>query len=220
MQYSVFQLYSKTEDSTCPRAHGNQILLSHFLCVVQPGMSWWQAELNVIAGTMIILIPMVLNGYPGTKYGIPFPVVVRSSFGIQGAHIAGLLRGLVACGWFGINTWICADAISTLLIKLIPAVGKLSPLPVLGITFLQFSSYLFFWLIQVSLNIKVMLFKPYMGFTLHIWWPTHMSVTCWAQYLPLPITFNTNACIYLSFPPCCSPFVAMEYVLITQSLYP
>lgn len=117
-------------------------------------MSWWQAVLTVTIGNAIVLIPMLLNGYPGTKYGIPFPVLVRSSFGIRGAHIAALLRGLVACGWFGIQTWIGADAISQLFIKIAPALGELSPLPVLDITSLQFSCYIFFWLAQVRPSIN------------------------------------------------------------------
>src|SRR5262249_33270464 len=65
------------------------------------GMNWWQAVLTIFLGNVIVLIPMVLNAHAGTKYGIPFPVYCRASFGILGANVPALLRALVACGWFG-----------------------------------------------------------------------------------------------------------------------
>jgi NCS1 family nucleobase:cation symporter-1 len=70
------------------------------------GMNWWQAILTIFLGNSIVLIPMILNGHAGAKYGIPFPVLVRSSFGTKGANIPAMLRAIVACGWFGIQTWI------------------------------------------------------------------------------------------------------------------
>lgn len=70
------------------------------------GMNWWQAILTIFLGNCIVLIPMVLNGHAGARYGIPFPVFVRASFGTKGANIPAMLRAIVACGWFGIQTWI------------------------------------------------------------------------------------------------------------------
>ncbi len=70
------------------------------------GMNWWQAVLTIFLGNTIVLIPMILNGHAGAKYGIPFPVFVRASFGTKGANIPAMLRAIVACGWFGIQTWI------------------------------------------------------------------------------------------------------------------
>src|SRR6187455_217956 len=70
------------------------------------GMNWWQAILTTFLGNTIVLIPMILNGHAGTKYGIPFPVFARASFGTRGANIPAMLRAIVACGWFGIQTWI------------------------------------------------------------------------------------------------------------------
>ncbi|HAO46683.1 MAG TPA: NCS1 family nucleobase:cation symporter-1 [Ferruginibacter sp.] len=70
------------------------------------GMNWWQAILTIFLGNSIVLIPMILNGHAGAKYGIPFPVFVRASFGTKGANIPAMLRAIVACGWFGIQTWI------------------------------------------------------------------------------------------------------------------
>jgi nucleobase:cation symporter-1, NCS1 family len=74
--------------------------------LIQGGMNWWQAILTIFLGNAIVLIPMILNGHAGAKYGIPFPVLARVSFGTKGANIPALLRAIVACGWFGIQTWI------------------------------------------------------------------------------------------------------------------
>ena len=78
------------------------------------GMSWWQAMLTILLGNSIVLIPMVLNAHAGTKYGISFPVLLRTSFGTKGANIPAILRAIVACGWFGIQTWIGGQAIDAL----------------------------------------------------------------------------------------------------------
>src|SRR5688572_19289823 len=83
--------------------------------LIAQGMNWWQAVLPIFLGNVIVLIPMVLNGHAGSRYGIPFPVYCRASFGILGANIPGLLRALVACGWFGIQAWIGGWAIYKLL---------------------------------------------------------------------------------------------------------
>ena len=74
--------------------------------LIDGGMNWWQAVLTIFFGNCIVLIPMILNGHEKTKYGIPFPVFVRASFGTKGANIPAMLRAIVACGWFGIQTWI------------------------------------------------------------------------------------------------------------------
>ena len=73
--------------------------------LMQQGMTWWQAMLTILLGNVIVLVPMILNAHAGTKYGIPFPVFARASFGVMGANVPALLRALVACGWFGIQTW-------------------------------------------------------------------------------------------------------------------
>ena len=92
--------------------------------LIAAGMTWWQGLLTVSLGNLIVLIPMLLNAHPGTKYGIPFPVLVRSSFGIRGANVAAMARALVACGWFGIQTWIGALAIDTLMTTLWQRLGR------------------------------------------------------------------------------------------------
>ena len=83
--------------------------------LIAGGMNWWEAVGTILLGNLIVLAPMLLNAHAGTKYGIPFPVLVRASFGVSGANIPAVLRALVACGWFGIQTWIGGQAIYSML---------------------------------------------------------------------------------------------------------
>jgi NCS1 family nucleobase:cation symporter-1 len=89
--------------------------------LIAGGMSWKQAIGTILLGNSIVLIPMLLNAHAGAKYGIPFPVFVRASFGVRGANIPAVLRAIVACGWFGIQTWIGGQAIHSMLRILYPA---------------------------------------------------------------------------------------------------
>jgi NCS1 family nucleobase:cation symporter-1 len=89
--------------------------------LIAGGMNWWQAVGTILLGNVIVLVPMLLNAHAGTKYGIPFPVLVRASFGVRGANLPAVLRALVACGWFGIQTWIGGQAIHSMLKILWPA---------------------------------------------------------------------------------------------------
>ncbi|MFY9532397.1 MAG: NCS1 family nucleobase:cation symporter-1 [Candidatus Acidiferrales bacterium] len=88
--------------------------------MIAGGMNWKQAIFTVFLGNLIVLIPMLLNAHAGARYGIPFPVFARSSFGVLGANFPAILRALVACGWFGIQTWIGGEAINTLLAAVRP----------------------------------------------------------------------------------------------------
>src|SRR4026208_1488 len=97
--------------------------------LIAGGMSWKQAIGTILLGNLIVLIPMILNAHAGTKYGIPFPVYVRPSFGLLGANVPALLRALVACGWFGIQTWIGGWAIYKILLEFFPGWDALPPLP-------------------------------------------------------------------------------------------
>ncbi len=92
--------------------------------LIAGGMSWWQAVGTILLGNLIVLAPMLLNAHAGAKYGIPFPVFVRASFGVRGANLPALLRALVACGWFGIQTWIGGQAIHSMLQILWPAASN------------------------------------------------------------------------------------------------
>lgn len=117
--------------------------------LVAEGMSWDQAVLTIFLGNVIVLIPMLLIGHAGTKHGIPFPVLLRASFGTHGAKLPALLRGLVACGWFGIQTWVGGAAIYTIVNILSADAIKGDPLPLLGIDLGQTACFLAFWALHV-----------------------------------------------------------------------
>jgi len=104
--------------------------------LIAGGMSWWQAIATILLGNLIVLVPMLLNAHAGTKYGIPFPVFVRASFGVRGANIPAVLRALVACGWFGIQSWIGGQAIYSMLRILWPNAARLPG--GVGVCFLAF----------------------------------------------------------------------------------
>jgi NCS1 family nucleobase:cation symporter-1 len=114
--------------------------------LMQQGMRWWQAMLVILLGNAIVLIPMILNAHAGTKYGVSFPVLCRASFGVRGANVPAILRALVACGWFGIQTWIGGLALTTLLAAAWPAWAGLP-----GNIWIAFAM---FWLVQVAIIIR------------------------------------------------------------------
>ncbi|SDE47286.1 NCS1 family nucleobase:cation symporter-1 [Kordiimonas lacus] len=117
--------------------------------LVSEGMAWWQAILTVLLGNVIVLVPMILIGHAGAKHGVPFPVLLRSAFGTKGARIPALARGLVACGWFGIQTWVGGSAIYVILNGLTDNMFHGTPLPFLGIDIAQTLSFLAFWAIHL-----------------------------------------------------------------------
>src|SRR5437660_9407125 len=84
------------------------------------GMSWAQALVTILLGNTIVLVPILLNSHPGTKYGIPFPVFARAAYGTFGSNVPALMRALVACGWFGIQAWIGGEALHTFMRAIVP----------------------------------------------------------------------------------------------------
>ncbi|MBI4409129.1 MAG: NCS1 family nucleobase:cation symporter-1 [Gemmatimonadetes bacterium] len=124
--------------------------------LVDRGWTWQAAMASVVLGNLVVLLPMVLNAHAGTRYGISFPVLVRSSFGVRGAHVPALLRAGVACGWFGIQTWIGGFAIYALLVAIWPGFGRLpNLLPAwLGIDSAQFLCFLFFWALNLAFVLR------------------------------------------------------------------
>ena len=114
--------------------------------LMQQGMTWWQALLTILLGNTIVLVPMILNAHAGTKYGVSFPVLCRASFGVKGANVPAMLRALVACGWFGIQTWIGGLALNTLLSAAVPAWAGMA-----GNIWLAFA---LFWLVQVAIILR------------------------------------------------------------------
>src|SRR6266478_6390148 len=107
------------------------------------GMNWWEAILTIFLGNLIVLIPMVLNAHAGTQYGIPFPVYCRAAFGTKGANVPALLRAFVACGWFGIQTWIGGNAIYKILAIFFPSLAAAAQATFLSINLPQFLCFLF-----------------------------------------------------------------------------
>lgn len=124
--------------------------------LVDLGMAWWQGIATVVAANVILLVPLVLTGHPGARYGISFPVLARSSFGIRGAHVPTLLRAFVGCGWYGIETWIGGEAIFLLLPKFIQQSSMSRTLPWLGTSPLEFACFMVFWVAQFSIVWKGM----------------------------------------------------------------
>ncbi len=112
------------------------------------GMNWWQAILTIFLGNTIVLVPMILNGHAGAKYGIPFPVFARASFGVRGANIPAILRAIVACGWFGIQTWIGGTAIYYMIRVWVPSLPEIS-LTGLFPNMIPFICFLLFWLLNM-----------------------------------------------------------------------
>jgi nucleobase:cation symporter-1, NCS1 family len=147
--------------------------------MIKDGLNWWQAILIFFLGNTIVLIPMILNGHAGAKYGIPFPVFARASFGTKGANIPAILRALVACGWFGIQTWIGGKSIYNLIRAWTPSLAEIdthSLFPQL----LPMLCFLLFWLLNMYVIYrgvesirKLLVFKaiflPLAAFALLFW---------------------------------------------------
>lgn len=109
--------------------------------LIATGMDWKQALFTVLLGNLIVLVPMLLNAHAGAKYGIPFPVFVRAPFGVRGANLPAMLRAIVACGWFGIQSWIGGTAIHSMLAVIWPAAA--------GKDGILWACFLGFWLLNM-----------------------------------------------------------------------
>jgi len=168
------------------------------------GMNWWEAILTIFLGNAIVLIPMILNGHAGAKYGIPFPIFARASFGVRGANIAAMLRAIVACGWFGIQTWIGGFALYQMLRLSIPEIETLPQIfpTSFGLQTGPAITFFIFWLINmwvVYLGVesikKLLVFK---AFFLPV---AALALLFWAIYavhglgpiLKEPSKFKTNS---------------------------
>src|SRR5262249_55733088 len=114
------------------------------------GMNGWQALLTIGLANLIVLVPILLNAHPGTRYGIPFPVLARASFGTRGANVPAVLRALVACGWFGIQTWIGGEAVRIFVVALWPGFGELGGAArIAGLALPSALTFLVFWSLNV-----------------------------------------------------------------------
>jgi NCS1 family nucleobase:cation symporter-1 len=126
--------------------------------LVDQGWTWQTAVAAVILGNLVVLVPIALNSHAGTRYGIPFPVLARASFGVLGANVPALLRGLVACGWFGIQTWIGGWAIYKLIEAIWPGIATLPQLlpAFVGLNTGEFLCFMLFWAMNVWIVLRGM----------------------------------------------------------------
>src|SRR5215475_14522653 len=124
--------------------------------LIAKGMNWSQALITILLGNSIVLIPILLNSHPGTKYGIPFPVFARASYGTIGSNLPALMRALVACGWFGIQAWIGGEALHTFFSVVIPGWNGLLGAGFDGHSTTAWLSFLLFWGMNVWIIFKGM----------------------------------------------------------------
>jgi cytosine/uracil/thiamine/allantoin permease len=111
--------------------------------MIKTGLNWYEALIIIGLANLIITVPMVLNGHAGVKYGIPFPVIGRAAFGTKGVHLASVTRGIIACGWFGVQTWIGGLAIYAIFNAATGSTGEL------GLSIGKFIAFGIFWIINM-----------------------------------------------------------------------
>src|SRR5216117_262275 len=122
---------------------------------IEAGMNWWQAMITILLGNTIVLIPMMLNAHAGTKYGVSFPVLCRAAFGTKGANVPAILRAIVACGWFAIQTWIGGTAIDALFSVMSSGWAHLlGDATILNVALHTWIAFFLFWGIQVFIILK------------------------------------------------------------------
>ncbi|PIX08015.1 MAG: hypothetical protein COZ76_00370, partial [Flavobacteriales bacterium CG_4_8_14_3_um_filter_35_10] len=111
--------------------------------MIKTGLNWYEALIIIGLANLIITIPMILNGHAGVKYGVPFPVIGRAAFGTKGIHIASVTRGIIACGWFGVQTWIGGLAIYAIFNAITGTPSEL------GLSIGKFVGFAIFWVINI-----------------------------------------------------------------------
>mgnify|MGYP001573844890 CR=1 FL=1 len=124
--------------------------------LIGAGMSWGQALFTILLGNTIVLIPILLNSHPGTKYGIPFPVFARAAYGTIGSNLPALMRAIVACGWFGINAWIGGKALHIFFTSMYPGWPTLFSGQISGHSLSEWIAFLLFWGLNIAVIFKGM----------------------------------------------------------------
>ncbi|KAA9327656.1 NCS1 family nucleobase:cation symporter-1 [Hymenobacter busanensis] len=180
--------------------------------LIEGGMNWWQALLTIFLGNTVVLVPMLLNGHAGAKYGIPFPVFARASFGVRGANVPALLRAVIACGWFGIQTWIGGYALYQMAVLWWPALGTLPAVfpPSWGLATGPAILFLLFWALNmyvVYLGVdsikKLLVFKAFflpLAAVALLWWAISAGNGL-GPILAQPSKFTTSAAFWAFFFP-------------------
>jgi nucleobase:cation symporter-1, NCS1 family len=177
--------------------------------MIAGGMNWKQAIFTVFLGNVLVLIPMLLNAHAGAQYGIPFPVFARSAFGVLGANVPAILRALVACGWFGIQTWIGGEAIYTMMAALAPSWKNFA----WGVP----ACFLFFWLLNVIVIVRgIQTIRFLQGITAPFLLLIGLALLLWARakaggfgpMLATPSSFHTFGQFFRFFVPSLTGVVA------------
>ena len=170
--------------------------------MIAGGMDWKQAIFTVFLGNLLVLVPMLLIAHAGARYGIPFPVFARAPFGVLGSNVAAMLRALVACGWFGIQTWIGGEAINALVAALVPAWKHFA----LGAPV----CFVFFWLLNVAVILRgIETIRFLQGVTAPFLFAIGLALLIWAgiraggfgPMLSTPSKFKTPAEFFHFFVP-------------------
>jgi NCS1 family nucleobase:cation symporter-1 len=170
--------------------------------MIAGGMNWKQALVTIFLGNVLVLIPMLLNAHAGARYGIPFPIFARSSFGVLGANVPAVLRALVACGWFGIQTWIGGEAINAMVVALAPSWKNFA----WGVPICFFA----FWLLHVVVIVRgIKMIRFLQGITAPFLLVIGLALLGWAwvkaggfgPMLSAPSKFKTTAEFFRFFIP-------------------
>ncbi|HEY9685287.1 MAG TPA: NCS1 family nucleobase:cation symporter-1 [Oculatellaceae cyanobacterium] len=178
--------------------------------LIASGMNWWQAIITILLGNVIVLLPILLNSHPGTKYGIPFPVFARAAYGTVGSNLPALMRAVVACGWFGIQTWIGGKALFTFVAAIVPGFSNLLGGPVLEHTPTEWLSFLIFWCLNIFIIYRGMdLLKKVEGFAAPFVMTMTTILCVWAlitahgfgSLLSRPSSFKSTSEFFVTFFP-------------------
>jgi NCS1 family nucleobase:cation symporter-1 len=126
--------------------------------LVDGGWTWQAALAAIVLGNVVVLVPIALNSHAGTKYGVPFPVLLRAAFGVRGANVPSILRAIVACGWFGIQTWIGGWAIFKLIEAVWPGIAELPAIlpAAVGLKTGEAICFLAFWALNLWIVLRGM----------------------------------------------------------------
>src|SRR5437763_1788490 len=120
------------------------------------GLTGWQVLISMVVGILIVYVLMNLIGRPSQRYGIPFPVMARVSFGVMGANVAAIVRGVVGIVWYGVQTSFASKAVQILIVTLIPSAADLTHNSIVGLSTLAWFSFLFMWLFQLLIFLSGM----------------------------------------------------------------
>ncbi|EJN04589.1 NCS1 family nucleobase:cation symporter-1 [Phyllobacterium sp. YR531] len=120
------------------------------------GLTGWEVLISMIVGITVVYFLMNLIGRPSLKYGVPFPVVARMSFGVMGANLAAVLRGIVGIVWYGVQTYFASKAVQALAITLVPSTVELTRNDIFGLSTLGWLSFLFMWVFQLLIFLRGM----------------------------------------------------------------